>query len=67
MRRKIEDKEPSVICNDCINAREPHELDYRGLPFMCKCAARHENRSRFLDIPFVCRLFYPAEQKLVEL
>ena len=36
-----------VRCCDCAHSYEPHELDYKGEPFLCHCRAKGEWGAKF--------------------
>lgn len=35
-KKQIE-KNEVILCRDCKHSYDPHELDYKKEPFLCKC------------------------------
>lgn len=35
--KKNDVKKDIILCRDCINAYDYHELDYNHEPFLCRC------------------------------
>ncbi len=59
---KKQTKLTTVICANCANSYEPHELDYSGKPFLCHCKAKGEwgaKFSVFLYKPQECQFYKP--------
>lgn len=53
-----------VICANCANSYDPHELDYSGKPFLCHCKAKGEwgaKFSVFLYKPQECKDYKPKK------
>lgn len=35
--KRQREKTEVILCRDCAHAYDPHELDYKHEPFLCKC------------------------------